>query len=269
MKNNNGKYIGIFDSGIGGLTVVKEVKKLLPHENIVYLGDTARVPYGIKSERTIIKYAESNVNFLLSKGIKILIVACNTASAHAVKRLKQKLDIPVIGVIEPGASRAAAVTRNKKIGIIGTPSTINSGAYTKVLMKINPDLEITAKPCPLFVPLAEEGWHNNEIAILAAQKYLYEFKQIGVDTLILGCTHYPLLKQTIENVMGSDVYLVDSAEESAIKAKYTIEKLDLARTNKERNENRYFLTDTAETFISVASKFLGDDLSNIEVVDIT
>ncbi|MGH7885554.1 MAG: glutamate racemase, partial [Thermodesulfobacteriota bacterium] len=204
------KSIGIFDSGIGGLTVAKEIIKHLPYENIVYLGDTARVPYGTKSRETVIKYAESNSRFLLSKGIKLLVVACNTASAYAIKALEAQLTIPVVGVIRPGAKKAVESTKNGRIGVIGTPSTIKSNAYPKVINKINPDITVFSKACPLFVPLAEEGWLQNDIARNVALEYLSELKKFDIDTLILGCTHYPLLKETIGEVIGKDVVLIDS-----------------------------------------------------------
>ena len=260
MNNLNNKSIGIFDSGVGGLTVAKEVIKQLPDENIIYLGDTARVPYGTKSKRTVIKYAESNVNFLLSKGIKILIVAC------AVDILKENIEIPVIGVIEPGANKAGNITKNGKIGIIGTPSTIKSKAYSKILLNINQDFEITTQPCPLFVPLAEEGWQKDVITKLIAEKYLSDLKKSNIDVLILGCTHYPILKSTIAEVMGNNVSLIDSAEETAKVAKLITEDFDLKATIS--SENQYFLTDTSETFVSVAANFLGEEINEVKVVDI-
>lgn len=267
MENNN-KSIGIFDSGVGGLTVAKEVLSKIPDESIIYLGDTARVPYGTKSKRTIIKYAESNVNFLLSKGIKILIVACNTASAHAVTLLKEKLEIPVLGVIEPGVKKAAAITKNGKIGIIGTPSTIKSNAYQSKLLEINPELEIFSKACPLFVPIAEEGWQKSDVAMLTTEKYLSELKDSGIDVLILGCTHYPLLKDTISKFMGKNVSLIDSAEETAFVADKILNNENIRTKAKDSKQDEYFLTDTADTFIKVAKNFLGENITEVKVVDI-
>lgn len=264
----NNQFIGIFDSGIGGLTVVKEIINLLPGENLVYLGDTARVPYGTKSRNSVIRYAESNTKFLLSKGIKILIVACNTASAYSLETLKQSLHIPVIGVIEPGAKKAAEITSTGNIGVIGTPSTIRSGAYSSALLKINDKLNIFQKSCPLFVPLAEEGWLDGDITHRIAEKYLDEILNQGIDVLILGCTHYPLLKDTIKKVAGDGVTLVDSAEETAHELFHLVESLKI--TNSEYNglTREFYLTDNSETFVTISSKFLGNEIGEIKVTDI-
>ncbi|MGI9534189.1 MAG: glutamate racemase [Thermodesulfobacteriota bacterium] len=265
---HNNKSIGVFDSGIGGLTVVKEIVKLLPGENLVYLGDTARVPYGTKSRNTVIRYAESNTNFLLSKGIKILIVACNTASAYSLDNLKKNLSIPVIGVIEPGAKKAAEITSTRNIGVIGTPSTIRSGAYTRALLNINGDLKIYQKPCPLFVPLAEEGWHDGDIVCRIAEKYLDEILNQGIDVMILGCTHYPLLKDTIKKVAGDGVTLVDSAEETANELYQQIESGKLINSEGNGLTREFYLTDDSETFVTISGKFLGNEISEIKVTDI-
>ncbi len=268
-ENSTGnRSIGIFDSGIGGLTVVKEIIKLLPRENLIYLGDTARVPYGTKSKNTVIKYAESNANFLLSKGIKILIIACNTASAYSLDALRSKLSIPVMGVIEPGAEKAAQVTSNGKVGVIGTPSTIRSEAYSKALLSINGDLEIFQKPCPLFVHLAEEGWHDGDILLQVAQKYLNDMVRRKIDVLILGCTHYPILKDTIKKVVGEDVTLIDSAEETASELLRIVTAGRTGSSGQKEITRDFYLTDDSETFIDIASKFLGDDISEIKVTDI-
>jgi len=264
----NNKSIGIFDSGIGGLTVVKEIIKLLPAENLIYLGDTARVPYGTKSRKTVIRYAESNTKFLLSKGIKILIVACNTASAYSLDTLKDNLSIPVIGVIEPGAKRAAGITSTGKIGIIGTPSTIRSEAYTGALLKIKSDLEIFQKSCPLFVPLAEEGWLDGDIAQRVAEKYLDEILKQGIDVLVLGCTHYPLLKETIKKVAGDRVTLVDSAEETAKELSALIESERINNSGDNGIIREFYLTDDSETFVDISSKFLGNEIGEIKTTDI-
>ncbi len=271
MENNilKDKSIGIFDSGIGGLTVAKEIIKHLPSENIIYLGDTARVPYGTKSKNTVIKYADSNSEFLLSKGIKLLVVACNTASAHAIKSLEEKLSIPVVGVIKPGAKKAVESTQNGNIGVIGTPSTINSGAYQREIKKINPEVKVFSKACPLFVPLAEEGWFDNDIAKSVAVKYLSELKEHKIDTLILGCTHYPILKKTIEKVMGEDVLLIDSAEQISLKVASIINRNGTVKKESSNISKRiYYLTDNSDTFISVANRFLGEDITEVKIVDI-
>ena len=261
--------IGIFDSGIGGLTVSKEIMNLLCEENIVYLGDTARVPYGTKSRRTVKKYVESTTNFLLSKNIKLLVVACNTASAYAIEMLKENLEIPVVGVVEPGAKRASELTANGKIGVIGTQATIKSGSYEKKLREVcSSPIEIYSKPCPLFVPLAEEGWENDETAVLIAEKYLGDIRESGIDVLILGCTHYPILKNTIAGVMGKEIRLVDSAEETAKQTENILRTQGLLREDGKAREMSFYLTDDSETFTSIASRFLGRPMEKAEVVDI-
>ena len=260
---------GIFDSGIGGLTVSKEIMNLLPSEHVVYLGDTARVPYGTKSRRTVRKYVESTTGFLLSKNVKMLVVACNTASAYAVETLKESLDVPVVGVVEPGARKAAGATASGKIGIIGTQATVRSGAYEKKLRELGPPgLEIHSKSCPLFVPLAEEGWENDETALLAAEKYLADLRESAVDVLILGCTHYPLLKDTIAGVMGEGVTLVDSAEETARETRRMLAERELLRRGDGERKASFYLTDDSDAFTSVASRFLGRPVEKTEVVDI-
>src|SRR5512143_3371045 len=207
--------IGIFDSGVGGLTVLKEIIKALPQEDTIYLGDTARVPYGTKSPETLTRYSHEITSFLVKRDIKLLVAACNTASSVSLDSLKKRFDIPIVGVIEPGARRAACETRSGKVGVIGTAGTIRSSAYTKAIKRINPDIEVITRPCPLFVPLAEEGWVDNEVARLTARIYLQGLKEQGVDTLVLGCTHYPILKGIVAEVMGEGVRLVDAGEETA------------------------------------------------------
>jgi len=260
--------VGIFDSGIGGLTVVKEIKKLLPQENIIYLGDTARVPYGTKSSKTVISYSQSNSQFLLSRGIKLIVIACNTASAVAVQSLRWDLEIPVIGVLEPGARKAAESTRNNRVGVIGTPSTIKSNAYKKAIENIKPEIKVYSKSCSLFVPLAEEGWTEGPIAEEIAGKYLNSLSEYNIDTLILGCTHYPLLKTTIGKIVGKDVNLIDSAEETALEVERTLVELKLLRKEDTLPQKQFYLTDTSETFISIAGNFLGEKIRKIEQVDI-
>lgn len=260
--------IGVFDSGIGGLTVVREILKRLPNENLIYLGDTARVPYGTKSSRTVIAYSEGNARFLLSKGIKLLVVACNTASAVALPSLRWDFEIPVIGVIEPGARKATRVTRTGKVGVIGTPSTIRSNAYKKAIENISPEIEIYSKACPLFVPLAEEGWTYGEIVEIAAKEYLEDLKESGIDVLILGCTHYPLLKSTIQNVIGKGVTLVDSAEETASEIERILRENNISNKNFASPQKEFYLTDVSETFISIAERFLGEKIERVEQVDI-
>jgi len=260
--------IGVFDSGIGGLTVVKELIRSLPGEDIVYLGDTARVPYGTKSGRTVIAYSHSNTEFLISKVIKLLVVACNTASSVSLPSLKSEFDIPVIGVIEPGAKKAVSVTKTGKIGIIGTPSTINSGAYKSAIENLNPEIEVFSKACPLFVPLADEGWTEGEIIERIAEQYLTPIKETGIDVLVLGCTHYPLLKATIQKIMGNQITLVDSAEETASQIKDILDKEDILNEKTSLSKREFYLTDVSDTFLSVAGRFLGEKIDKIEMVDI-
>ncbi len=269
MKNDiKNAPIGVFDSGIGGLTVAKELITALPGEDIIYLGDTARVPYGTKSGRTVIAYSHSNTEFLISKGIKLLVVACNTASSVSLPSLNSEFDIPVIGVIEPGAKKAVSVTKAGKIGVIGTPSTINSSAYKKAIEELNPSIEVISKPCPLFVPLADEGWTEGELVERIAEEYLSSIKDTGIDVLVLGCTHYPLLKHTIQKVMGEKITLVDSAKETAMEIKQALIRENLLNENSSSSNKEFYLTDVSDTFLSVAGRFLGEDIKKIEMVDI-
>jgi len=225
--------IGVFDSGIGGLTVLHQIIETLPHENTVYLGDTARAPYGTKSVDTVLRYSYENSDFLVEKGVKILVVACNTSTAIALHQLKARLPVPVIGVIEPGVRRAIKSTKNKRIGVIGTEATIQSSAYTHALKAANPTVEVYSRACPLFVPLVEEGWTDNEVVEMTAKAYLEGFKQSGIDTLILGCTHYPLLKRAIRKLMGRGVRLVDSAEETAKEVELLLKRGSIVRKKRQ------------------------------------
>ena len=267
-KYTNTSPIGVFDSGIGGLTVLSEIKRLLPNENFVYLGDTARVPYGTKSSKTVITYSQINSRFLLSKGIKLLVVACNTASAVALPGLRWDLEIPIIGVIEPGARKAVSSTKTGIVGVIGTPSTIRSDAYTRAVENISPDIEVVSKACPLFVPLAEEGWTDGEIAELAAKSYLGPLKESGIDVLILGCTHYPLLKRTIQKVIGDGVKLIDSAEETAIEIKRILSEKKTQNSNSSQTQQDFYLTDISESFINMAGRFLGGEIDRMYQIDL-
>ena len=207
--------IGVFDSGVGGLTVVKEIMRQLPEENMIYFGDTARVPYGSKSKKTVLKYSRQIVRFLMEHQVKAIVVACNTASALALDELKDEIDIPIMGVVEPGAKMAAESTKTNSIGIIGTESTIKSGIYSKYLRKINPELTVVSRACPLFVPLVEEGLLEDRITDDVIERYLHELKEYGIDSLILGCTHYPLIRNAIGRYMGPEVTLVNPAYETA------------------------------------------------------
>lgn len=256
------KPIGIFDSGVGGLTVLKEISKLLPNESIIYLGDTARVPYGIRSSETVVKYSIECANFLHKKGIKILVVACNTSSSVSLDILKEKLPIPVIGVIIPGVKAALKTTKKGKIGVIGTEATVRSQSYTKRIKEINPAIEVVSKPCPLFVPLVEEGILEGEIAELVIDRYLKEIKESGIDTLILGCTHYPLLKKSIQQYMDG-IKLVDSAEEVAIEVKEMLKELNLLNEEGGKSFKTFYVTDDPERFKKIGEIFLNYGIEKI------
>ncbi|MFZ6017929.1 MAG: glutamate racemase [Nitrospirota bacterium] len=264
--NKKDRPIGVFDSGIGGLTVLKEIIKELPDEGTIYLGDTARVPYGIRSPETVIRYSFENTRFLSSRDIKILVVACNTASSVSLDAIKGSIPIPVIGVIEPGAKAAVRATRNKKIGVIGTEATIKSSSYTKAIKTINENIEVFGLPCPLFVPLVEEGWTEGDVVTLIAKRYLEGIKDKGIDTLVLGCTHYPLLKKVISSVIGEDVRLIDSAVEVAQEIKATLEIAGLKREQKDVPLREFYVTDSPERFIKVGRNFLGQKIEHIEKI---
>jgi glutamate racemase len=254
---NEDSAIGVFDSGIGGLTVLQRIIEVLPRENTVYLGDTARAPYGTKSVDTVLRYSFENSAFLVEKGVKAVVVACNTSTAIALERLRDHLSVPVVGVIEPGVRKAVKSTKNKKVGVIGTEATIQSGAYTQALKAADPGIEVYSRACPLFVPLVEEGWTDNPVVEMTVQQYLAGFKQSGIDTLILGCTHYPLLKRAIRKFMGGGVRLVDSAEETAAELESVLKKTACARRSG-KGSHSFFVTDAPERFVSVGRRFLGE-----------
>lgn len=257
------KPIGIFDSGIGGLTVLREITLQIPGADTVYLGDTARVPYGNKSRETVLRYSRQVAEFLLSQDVGLIVVACNTASAYAVDVLSGELPVPVVGVVEPGARAAASVTRNGLVGVIGTEGTIRSSAYTGAIKAVNPGIETFPKACPLFVPLAEEGWSDTDIARMVAERYLSEMKSSGIDTLVLGCTHYPLLKHTITEVMGPDITLIDSAEATAAEVKKVLGAPNTAAGG--TPNHRYFATDSPERFARIGGMFFGEKLTGAEL----
>lgn len=262
------KPIGVFDSGIGGLTVVKRFFTSLPNENIVYFGDTARVPYGSKSNSTVIDYSMQNTNFLLSKEVKAVVVACNTASSVALQELINHFDIPVIGMIEPGAEMAIRRSKNKKIGVIGTRSTINNKAYSKEILKLDPTIEVIERSCPLFVPIAEEGWLNHKATYEIAEEYLKELKAFGVDTLVLGCTHYPILEDVIQEVMGGEVSLIDSGIASAEVVKVKLKELSIENKSDTQGKSEFYVSDIPTTFVSVAELFLGKQIIGVHKADI-
>ncbi len=260
------RAIGIFDSGVGGLTVCKEIIRQLPGENLVYLGDTARVPYGTKSPQTVQRYALEAAAFLVDQGVKLLVVACNTASAVALPLLRERFQLPVIGVIEPGAKRAVD-SRNRRIGVIGTEGTINSGRYEEAIRKLLPDAAVFTAACPLFVPLAEEGWAEHAIAELAGREYLQPLIEAKIDTLVLGCTHYPLLRKTLQKVLGPEVMLVDSAEETARCVAELFAAQGLCRPE-HGGGREFYVTDVPTRFERVGRAFLGRELGRVRQVQI-
>lgn len=260
--------IGVFDSGIGGLTVVKRLATTLPNENIIYFGDTARVPYGSKSNSTVIEYSIQNTKFLLQKNIKALVVACNTASSIAIPDLKKMFDIPIIGMIEPGSKMALEKSESNKIGVIGTRATVGNLAYSKEIKKLNNSAEVVEKPCPLFVPLAEEGWTKHRATFEIAEEYLKELREIGIDTLVLGCTHYPILSEVIQEVVGKNVSLIDSGVASSEVIKAELEKLNLISNSNTIGVQEYYVSDIPSKFKEVAELFLGREIDQVHKVDL-
>ena len=259
--------LGVFDSGIGGLTVARALFERLPREAVIYFGDTARVPYGPKSPDTVRRYSGEILSFLLSRGVKAVVVACNTSTAHALAYLRERSPVPVVGVIEPGARAAAAATRSGIIGVIGTAGTIASGAYERAIKALRPDARVYSQPCPLFVPLVEEGWFDHPAAELIAREYLAPLQRARVDVLVLGCTHYPLLKPLLARVMGggTDVKLVDSAEETATAVAQELARLGL-ESNGSNHDHRFVVSDDEPHFRKVGARFLGEKLKQVEVV---
>lgn len=256
--------IGVFDSGIGGLTVMHALMERLPHESLVYFGDTARVPYGPKSKDTVTRFSYENVELLTRRGVKAVVVACNTATAFALPALRARFDLPIVGVVGPGARAAARATRSKRVGVIGTHGTVGSGAYRDALLAIDRDLSVTARACPLFVPLAEEGMTDHPAARLIAAEYLAPFREDGIDTLILGCTHYPLLKSVIGETVGGGVTLIDSAEETAREVDTLLAEQGLARADGPP-EYRYLVSDLPDLFLRVGQRFLCERIERVEV----
>jgi glutamate racemase len=259
--------IGVFDSGIGGLTVVKALIEELPSESIIYFGDTARVPYGTKSKSTIVKFSLENVEFLLRFGVKCIVIACNTSSSWALPTLRKYFKVPIIGVIRPGALAAVRQTRNKRLGVIGTNATIRSGAYETAIHRIDPRIKVFSQSCPLFVPLVEEGWLNGAICRQVAERYLQPLMRQRIDTLILGCTHYPLLAPTIRQVLGSSVALVDSAEQTVGEVRGVLTGADALCHWIGRPRYRFFVTDEPTQFNRIGQRFLGQLIGSVERVN--
>jgi glutamate racemase len=257
--------IGMFDSGIGGLTVLREVRRWLPHERIIYLGDTARVPYGNRSPETVTRYSLENTRFLVHKGIKLLVVACNTSSAVALPVLKKNLPIPVIGVIDPPSREAVRRTKSGRIGVIGTRATIRSEAYPKAIRRLDPAVEVISRACPLFVPVVEEGLEEDEIARVTVKKYLTDFCDSGIDVLVMGCTHYPILERQIRELLGDHVYIVNTGRETSREVEEVLNKRNDARESG-KGACEYFVTDSPDKLCDLGARVLGEPLKRVRLV---
>lgn len=275
MLNNIEKLasspIGIFDSGVGGLTVAREIMRQLPQERLVYFGDTARVPYGSKSQTTIIRYTRQIIRFLQSKNVKAIVVACNTASAFALEEVADEINIPIIGVVKPGAKVAAETTKNDKIGVIGTEGTIDSKLYTKIIHQSNKKAQVLGKACPLFVPLVEEGWLNDPVTLQVAQRYLAPLMESGIDTLIMGCTHYPLLRTTIQEIVGKEVQLINPAYETTKELRELLKNTNLFNTEEGivlGNQYEFYVSDAADKFMKFANSILPYDVDSTKLISI-
>lgn len=260
--------IGVFDSGVGGLTVAKEIMNQLPDEKIIYFGDTARVPYGNKSKETVTAYSRQIVRFLISKGVKAIVVACNTASAFALETIRHEFDIPIIGVVKPGARTAAETTENGRIGVIGTEGTIKSGIYSEFLKEISPKAQVFGQACPLFVPLVEEGWADDPVTEEIVRRYLKDLLSKEVDTVVLGCTHYPLLRKVISKIAGEEVKLVNPAYESARELRRVLEENELLNIEKSSLHHQFFVSDGAEKFREFANSILPCEIIETKDVNI-
>jgi glutamate racemase len=260
------RAIGVFDSGLGGLTVLKALMQNLPSEDLVYFGDTARVPYGTKSRESIIRFSKENVSLLLDHHVKMIVVACNSSASHALAILRQKFNVPIVGVIEPGVRKAVQSTRNKVIGVIATPATIASNAYPRLISEQVKKIKVVSQPCPLFVPLVEEGWLDKKVTFAIAEEYLAPVKRAKADTLILGCTHYPLLKPVLRKVMGPTVTLIDSAQEVAFVVKAFLEENGWIRKNHRQPRYKFLVSDQPDHFKRQAKKFLDYPIGRVERV---
>ena len=262
--------IGVFDSGVGGLTVAREIMRHLPNENIVYFGDTARVPYGSKSKETIIRYARQIIHFLQTQDVKAIVIACNTASALALEVVREEFDLPILGVVEPGARAALAVTETGKVGVIGTEGTVRSAMYEKVIAGMDPNVEVVAKACPLFVPLVEEGFKKHHVTDEIIDYYLESMKESDIDALILGCTHYPLLRSKIRDYVGDKITLVNPAYETAMDLKLLLEEKELANEKREdgRASYTFYVSDAADKFKQFANSILPYDIETTKQINI-
>ena len=261
----NRRPIGVFDSGIGGLTVVRELMHQLPHESLLYFGDTARVPYGNKSPETVRRFSREILDFLVSRDVKLVVVACNTVSAHALEDLKGVAPVSVEGVIEPGARAAVAASRSGRIGVIGTAGTVASGAYTRAIEALDGKVEVTAHACPLFVPLVEEGWLDHPATRLIAEEYLAPLSAHDIDTLVLGCTHYPLLKPLLSSVLGPSIRLIDSAEQTAAAVSRELAASTLHAPASQKGHVHFVVSDAPQQFVKVGRRFLGERVKDVEV----
>ena len=262
--------LAVFDSGLGGLTVLRALRGRLPSESVLYLGDTARVPYGTRADDTVLRYAREAAAFLVAREVKALVVACNTVSAVALEALAAEVPVPVVGVLDPGAREACRRTRSGVVGVIGTAATIRSDAYARRIRELRPDARVLQVPCPLFVPLAEEGWDEGDVPRLVAERYLGGLRREGVDTLVLGCTHYPILRPVVAAVMGDGVTLVDSAESVADEVTRLLADRGLAAPDDgdSRRDDHFFVTDSSERFREVGERFLGSALARLEQVSL-
>lgn len=263
FKSIKSKPIGVFDSGIGGLTVVRALIKRLPHENIVYFGDTARVPYGPKSPQVVREYAAQDTDFLVKHDVKLIVVACNTVSSVALEIVQKHAKVPVVGVIVPGANAAATATKKKRIGVIGTVGTINSKAYTNALKLLDPSIVVISQPCPLFVPLAEEGLIEHKATEIIAREYLFPLRLQKIDTLVLGCTHYPILEKIIRSVFDDKITLIDSAESTATEVEKTLNEQNLCNPSRMKANIQFYVSDIPHRFAEVGERFLGQKLGRV------
>lgn len=269
INNNKAAAIGVFDSGVGGLTVAREIIRLLPNENIVYFGDTARVPYGSKSQDTVIMYSRQIIRFLRTQNVKAIVIACNTASALALDVVSKEVDIPVIGVVVPGARAAIEATGNKNIGVVATEATINSEIYTHVIQAEDAEMKVTGKACPLFVPVVEEGFAKHAIAEQIIDYYLNEMKHSNVDTMILGCTHYPLLRTKIREYLGDNIHLVNPAYETALDVKVLLEENGIINDIMDSNaEHAFYVSDLADKFKEFANTIMPFDIESTKKINI-
>ncbi|MDI6766640.1 MAG: glutamate racemase [Bacteroidota bacterium] len=267
IKNKNLKPIGVFDSGIGGLTVVRALMQRLPHENLIYFGDTARVPYGPKSPQVVREYAAQDTDFLVKHDVKLIVVACNTVSSVALEIVQKHSKVPVVGVIVPGAKAAVVATKKKSIGVIGTIGTINSKAYTNALKQLDPSIVVISQPCPLFVPLAEEGWIDHKATEIIAREYLFPLRLQKIDTLVLGCTHYPILGKNIRSVFDDNITLIDSGDATAAEVEIILNEQNLCNPSGMKANIQFYVSDIPYRFAEVGERFLGQKLGRVRRAD--